>query len=155
MKMSKVLAAKISRNHPPLYRICLCATVRDTAQYFQRENIGAAMVEKEIPEPGFYAGIITAKDIIKCIAEKSDLDNVRTSQIMTQEMITADINDDVSLTVRRMREHSVRHIPLKENGKIIALISVRDLMHCIDLEQTETLSNINEMFGSRRSETGF
>ena len=155
MKMNSVLAEKVSRNHPPLYSICHCATIRDVAQYFQRENIGAAMVEKEDPEPGFYAGIITAKDIIRCIAEISNLDNVRTSQIMSQEMLTADINDDVSSTVRRMREHHVRHIPLKDNGKIIALISVRDLMHCIDMEQDKTMSNINEMFGAHRSDTNF
>ncbi len=155
MKMSKVLAEKISRNHPPLYSICQYATIRDAAQYFQRENIGAAMVEKETPEPGFFDGIITAKDIIKCIAETGNLDNVLTSQIMTREMITADIHDDVSLTVRRMREHHVRHIPLKENGKIIALISIRDLMHCIDMEQDKTLSNINDMFGAHRSDTNF
>jgi len=155
MKMSSVLAEKVSRNHPPLYSICHCATIKDAAQYFQRENIGAAMVEKEEPEPGFYAGIITAKDIIRCIAETSDLDNVRTFQIMTREMLTADINDDVSSTVRRMREHHVRHVPLKENGRIIALISVRDLMHCIDMEMDKTMSNINEMFGSHRSDTSF
>jgi signal-transduction protein with cAMP-binding, CBS, and nucleotidyltransferase domain len=155
MKMSRVLAEKVSRNHPPLYSICQHVAIRDVAQYFQRENIGAAMVEKENPEEGFYVGIITAKDIIRCIAETSDLDSVRTSQIMTQEMITADINDDVSSTVRRMREHHVRHIPLKENGKIIALISVRDLMHCIDMEQDKTMSNINDMFGARRSDTSF
>jgi predicted transcriptional regulator len=155
MKMSKVLAEKISRNHPPLYRICQCATIRDTAQYFQRENIGAAMVEKEAPEPGFYAGIITAKDIIRCIAEASNLNSVRVSQLMKQEMLTADIDDDVSSTVRRMREHHVRHVPLKENGKIIALISVRDLMHCIDMEMDKTMSDINEMFGAHHSDTSF
>ena len=155
MKMREVLAEKVSRNHPPLYRICQCATIMDTAQYFERENIGAAMVEKEPAEPGFFAGIITAKDIIKCIAETGNLNNVRVAQIMTQEMITADINDDVSSTVRRMREHHVRHVPLKENGKIIALISVRDLMHCIDMEMDKTMSDINEMFGAHHSDTSF
>ena len=155
MKMSRVLAEKINRNHPPLYSICQCATIMDTAQYFQRENIGAAMVEKETPEPGFYAGIITAKDIIKCIAETGNLNNVRVAQIMTQEMITADINDGVSDTVRRMREHSVRLIPLKEHGRIIALISIRDLLYCIDMEMEKTLSNINDMFGAHRRDTSF
>ena len=155
MKMREVLAEKVSRNHPPLYSICQCATIMDAAQYFQRENIGAAMVEKETAEPGFYAGIITAKDIIRCIAETSNLSNVRVSQLMSQEMITADINDDVSSTVRRMREHHVRHVPLKEHGRIIALISIRDLMHCIDMEQDKTMNNINEMFGAHRSDTSF
>ncbi|MEI8245772.1 MAG: CBS domain-containing protein [Lentisphaerota bacterium] len=155
MKMRDVLEEKVSRNHPPLYSICQCATIMDAAQYFQRENIGAAMVEKESSEPGFYAGIITAKDIIRCIAESSNLNNVLTSQIMTQEMLTADVNDDVSSTVRRMREHHVRHIPLKEHGRIIALISIRDLMHCIDMEQDKTMSDINEMFGAHRSNASF
>jgi predicted transcriptional regulator len=155
MKMMRVLAEKIKRNHPPLYRICMCATVRDAVQYFLHENIGAAMVEKDQSEPGCYAGVITAKDIIRCIAETTDLDNVSVRQIMSDKMITADVNDDVSSTVRIMREHHVRHIPLKENGKIIALISVRDLMHCIDIEQDETLNSIEEMFGVKRDGSSF
>jgi predicted transcriptional regulator len=155
MKMIKVLTEKLSRKHPPLYAICRCATVRDAAQYFLRENIGAAMVQKDQHEPGCYAGILTAKDIIRCIAQAGDLDKVHVAQIMSEKMITADVNDNVSSTVRIMREHHVRHIPLKEDGKVIALISIRDLMHCIDLEQDKTMSNIQETFGAKHTDSSF
>ena len=70
-------------------------------------------------------------------------------------MIIANVLDDVKSTVRKMRENHIRHIPLEEHGKIIALISIRDLMYCVDMEQEIAMSHINDMFGATRRDVNF
>lgn len=155
MKMIKVLAERLNRKVKPMHTIGYNATIADAAKLFVQENIGAALVEKDPPVPGAFAGIISEKDIIRCCAENADVGNIQIKQIMHANMIIANILDDVKATVRRMRENHIRHIPLEENGKIIALISIRDLMYCVDMEQEITMSHINDMFGATRHDVNF
>jgi len=155
MKMIKVLAERLNRKVAPMHTVGYNATITETAKLFVKENIGAALVEKEVPEHGAFAGIISEKDIIKCCAEKVDISNFPINQIMHTNMIIANIHDDVKSTVRKMRENHIRHIPLEEHGKIIALISIRDLMYCVDMEQEIAMSHINDMFGATRRDVNF
>ena len=155
MKMIKVLAERLNRKVAPMHTVPYNAAIAATAKLFVKENIGAALVEKEVPEHGAFAGIISEKDIIKCCAEKDDLGKLPVHEIMHREMITANILDDVKATVKKMRENHIRHIPLLEHGKIIALISIRDLMYCVDMEQEIAMSHINDMFGSTRRDSNY
>jgi hypothetical protein len=54
-----------------------------------------------------------------------------------------------------MRDYHIRHIPLLEDGKVIALISIRDIMNCIDLAQEIAMSHLNDLFGSTRHSTSY
>ena len=155
MKMIKVLAERLNRKVAPMHTVGYNATIAETAKLFVKENIGAALVEKYVPEQGAFAGIISEKDIIKCCAENVDMDKIPIHQIMHKNMIIANILDDVKATVRKMRENHIRHIPLEEHGKIIALISIRDLMYCVDMEQEIAMSHINDMFGATRRDVNF
>jgi predicted transcriptional regulator len=155
MKMVKVLAERIRRKTPPVFAIQYNLTIKEAATLFNKTSIGAALVEKEIPEPGVYAGIISEKDIMRCCAEYDDLSKVQVADVMRREMITANVNDEVTDIVRRMRDYHIRHIPLIEDGKIIALISIRDIMNCIDLAQEIAMSHLNDLFGSTRHSTSY
>jgi len=155
MKMIKVLAERLNRKVAPMHTVPYNATITEIASLFVENNIGAALVEKEVHEVGVYAGIISEKDIIKCCAEHGDLNKLPVHKIMQREMITANILDEVKPTVRKMREHHIRHIPLIEHGKIIALISIRDLMYCVDMEQEIAMSHMNDMFGGTRRDSSY
>lgn len=155
MKMIKVLAERIRRKTPPIFSIPYNISIKDAAQLFNKSSIGAALVEKDIPEPGVYAGIISEKDIMRCCAEYDNLSEVSVADIMRREMTTATVNDEVTDVVRRMRDYHIRHIPLLEDGKVIALISIRDIMNCIDLAQEIAMSHLNDLFGSTRHSTSY
>ncbi|MDD5728779.1 MAG: CBS domain-containing protein [Victivallales bacterium] len=148
MKMKRVLAEKIKRKHNPLYHIAFDASVRDAAQMMTRENIGAMLVDMPVPEDGVYAGIISERDIIRSCANYPSFENLPISKIMSKNLINADIEDSVRPIVVRMRQHHIRHIPLVENGKVTALLSIRDLMYCVDMEREATLSHMSDMLGA-------
>lgn len=148
MKMKCVLAEKIKRKHQPIYRIAFDASVRDAAKMMNEENIGAMLVDMPAPEDGVYAGIVSERDIINSCANYSNFESLPVSEIMQKELVTADIEDNVRPVIVRMRQNHIRHIPLVEDEKIIALLSIRDLMYCVDIQREATLSQMSDMFGA-------
>jgi len=133
MKIAKVLAYRLKREHPALYSVSADSTVKEVAQYMIKHNIGGALVTGE--GEAEYIGIVSERDIVRSCALCDDIASVKVSSIMSQEMIVADINDDATAISRKMYKHHIRHVPLADNGKIIALISIRDLIYCIDREK--------------------
>lgn len=148
MKMKCVLAEKIRRKHQPIYRIAFDASVRDAAKMMNEENIGAMLVDMPAPEDGVYAGIVSERDIINSCANYSNFESLPVSKIMQKELITADMEENVQPVIVRMRQKHIRHIPLVEDKKIIALLSIRDLMYCVDIHREATLSQMSDMLGA-------
>lgn len=148
MKMRRVLAEKVKRKHKPIYTIAFDVSVQEAAKMMYKENIGAMLVSMPAKEDGVYAGIVSERDIINSCANYSNFESLPVSKIMSKVLIVADMEDSVRPTVIRMRKSHIRHIPLADNGKIVALLSIRDLMYCIDLQRDATLSQMSDMFGA-------
>jgi CBS domain-containing protein len=47
---------------------------------------------------------------------------------MTRDPMTVDPNVDTEAALRTMLQHGFRHLPVMEKGKIIGMISMRDLV---------------------------
>ncbi len=144
MKMQKVLSEKIERGHEALFKLAYDATIRAAAIYMSSQKIGAALIEA--PD-GNFAGIITERDVMNCCAKGLDLDQTRVDEVMTCDMVTADVNDLVRPVVTLMTRNHIRHIPLADNGRIVALISIRDIMHAVDEEKDITINELSDYLG--------
>jgi CBS domain-containing protein len=155
MRISKVLAYRIKRNHPALYVVDADATVKEVAWYMSQNNIGGALVKKAAPAVDEYIGIISERDIVKCCAICDELESVKVKSIMSEGLITADINDNAITVSKQMYKNHIRHIPLSDNGKIIALISIRDLIYCIDREKDHMMTHMNDVCGNLHYNTNY
>ena len=142
MKMKRVLAEKINRKHKPIYTIAFDATVQDAAKMMYKEKIGAVLVNMPAREDGVYAGILSERDIISSCANYSSFETLPVSKIMSTKLITTGMENSAAAVVASMRKNHIRHIPLSENGKIVALLSIRDLMYCLDIQRETTLPSI-------------
>ncbi len=155
MTMKLVLAERLKRKHPPLYSVPGDMLVHELAKHMIEKEIGAVLVEKNPEIKGEYAGICTERDILRCCAADGCMSDKKVSEIAVSDMVTADIKDNVQSTIRKMYQNHIRHIPLTEKGFIIALISIRDLMYCVDMERQITLSHLNDMTGVSRFNRNF
>ena len=155
MKISKVLTYRIKREHPALYSVEADATVKEVAWYMSKNNIGGALVKKAAPAIGEYIGIVSERDIVKCCAICDDIESIKVNSIMSEGMITADINDNAVTVSQKMYKNHIRHIPLSNNGKIIALISIRDLIYCIDREKDLMMTQMNDVCGNLHYNTNY
>ena len=146
MKMGKVLAERISRGHDAIHAIGYGATLREACEEMERLKIGALMVLAP-HAPDQYCGILTERDIIRACARRADLDAVKVNEEMSREMVSAGIEDRVRPVVALMTRKHIRHIPLVEDGRVIALISIRDIMHALDEEKQVTINELSDYVG--------
>jgi acetoin utilization protein AcuB len=52
--------------------------------------------------------------------------------VMTPFPYFADTDDEIAEVERLMDEHHVRHIPVQQDGRVVGIVSERDLHHLID-----------------------
>ena len=148
MKMKRVLAEKINRKHKPIYKINFDASVKDAAKMMNKENIGAILVDMPAKEDGVYAGILSERDIVKSCANFSNFESLPVSKIMSEKMVVAEMENSARSVISCMRKNHIRHVPLADKGKIVALLSIRDLMYCLDMQRETTLSQMSDMLGA-------
>lgn len=75
------------------------------------------------------AGIISERDIVRELGVSgADLLGKQVSDIMTRTVRTCNKGDTVERLMEIMTEHRIRHLPVTEDGKMIGLISIGDIV---------------------------
>jgi len=100
-------------------------SVRDAISQLAGKRIGALPVT----EGGRVVGIFSERDVIYRMAEEGESSlSKQVGQVMTAPAITVEpttsINDALGLMTRRR----IRHLPVIENGALVAFISIGDLV---------------------------
>jgi CBS domain-containing protein len=121
MKISNILTTK-SRQ---VYTIQPEQTVAEAIALFQRYNIGALPV---VAENGRLAGILSERDIVRRLPDFEQILALPVQRLMTAEVITAVPDDDLISVAHTMTERRIRHLPILENGRLIGIISIGDIL---------------------------
>ena len=77
--------------------------------------------------------------------------NITVSTIMTKEIRTIDINENLEKAEHLFKKYKIRHIPVVENDKIVGMLSLNDLLRISFAdgaykEEENISSDIYEMF---------
>lgn len=149
MKISDLIV-----EHPMRKTITGSATVQELSQLMKEENVGAVVVSNDSLSVD---GIISERDIAYGLSERrGNFHLVRVSTLMTKNVITCALEDTVKDALLLMAEHSVRHIPVVENGHVLGLVSMRDIIELRlgALERrTSTLKDIANAYESAKPST--
>lgn len=121
-------------------------SLRQAARLLARHNIGALIV---VNEPGQLMGIISERDIIRAVARLENALVQPVSEVMTKEVIIGLPNDDLMAVAHAMTEKRFRHLPIVEQGEIVGIISMKDIVKCqrdqyegeIDTLQTQIMAD--------------
>jgi CBS domain-containing protein len=70
--------------------------------------------------------IITERDILKAVATGTSLDT-RVSEAMSKDLIMVDPGTSLREAASVMTEKWIRHLPVIENGRLVGVVSQRDL----------------------------
>ncbi|MFO0996725.1 MAG: CBS domain-containing protein [Alphaproteobacteria bacterium] len=99
-------------------------SVREAARVMTERRIGAVM----IVDGGRLIGIFTERDMItRIVAQGHDPDAVMLEDVMTAKPDTLVPGDSPRDALELMAKKGYRHLPVVENGAVIAIVSVRDL----------------------------
>lgn len=103
------------------------ATLQEAAQCMRNKRIGSLLVGEAEEK----VGIITESDLVrKCLAENMDAATTLVETVMSSPVISIDIDQTAIEANKLMAEKVVRHLPVTDLGKIIGIVSVRDLLIC-------------------------
>lgn len=78
---------------------------------------------------GELVGIISERDIMCGFAvHGSYVQDLRVRELMTRDVITCAPGDEIASAMQKMRQHSIRHLPVVDDGNLVDMISLRDML---------------------------
>jgi CBS domain-containing protein len=131
MRISDVLRSKGSN----VVTVDPDCTVLDVVRTLVDHNIGAVVVmEDDRP-----VGIVSERDILKLTARVPDqLAGVRARTLMTIDLVTSTLDDDLDRVMHLMTNHRVRHLPILSDGRLVGIVSIGDVVNKVRSEVEET-----------------
>jgi CBS domain-containing protein len=101
-------------------------TVEAAAKQMTKYNYGATVVV----DNNKLSGIFTERDLlVKVVAEGKDYKSAVIADFMTKNVKTANLDDDVYDSMRRMTQGRFRHLPIVDDkGVVIGMVSQGDFV---------------------------
>lgn len=113
-------------------------SVLDAVRTMTERNIGAVPVV----EDDRLVGIFTERDVMsRVVAAGRDPDTTTVGEVMSPELVIADVNDSYDMCLRRMQQARVRHLIVLKEGRLAGVLSLRDLL-AIELDEKDEAINL-------------
>jgi CBS domain-containing protein len=115
-------------------------TVADAARLMATHHIGAVPVL----EGERLAGIFTERDVlIRIVAAARDAEHTLVREVMSAELVIADVGESYDVCLTRMQQAHVRHLIVLERGRLAGILSQRDLLRVDVDEKDEAITMLN------------
>ncbi|MBI4401593.1 MAG: CBS domain-containing protein [Nitrospirae bacterium] len=101
------------------------ATLAEAARLMRDARVGAVLVSAQ----GTYVGVVSEADLVrKAMATGLDPSQEQVRAVMSSPVITIEIDRSAHDASDLMAEKGIRHLAITQDGQIVGVISVRDLL---------------------------
>ena len=115
------------------------ASVAELVAGLRDAGIGAMVVSAD---GRTVEGIVSERDVVRALAQHgSAVVNRRVSDLMTRNVVTCSPRDSVKQLMIEMTRRRVRHLPVVEDGALVGIVSIGDVVKN-RLEEMETETNV-------------
>jgi CBS-domain-containing membrane protein len=124
-------------------RVVVTATsdmsVAEAAALMRTHHVGNVIVIKETAGKVTPIGIVTDRDIVvEVVAAKVDPGALTAGEMMGQALVTARETEGLYEVLERMRREGIRRMPvIDENGALIGIVTLDDLLEIVAEEMNE------------------
>jgi CBS domain-containing protein len=109
------------------------ASVFEAVQLMVEMNVGSLLVS----ERGEITGIVTERDYLRRVALEGRTDReTAVREIMSSPLIVATPDTSIDECMALMTDRRIRHLPVVEEGKVVGLVSIGDLVKFKSKQQT-------------------
>jgi len=114
-------------------------TVLDAIKILAREDIGAAVVVSG----DRLVGIFSERDYTRKIVLKGrSSESTRVEEIMTANVVCVSPRAKTRDCMALMSEKNIRHLPVVDEGRVVGMVSIRDIVTDIIADQEFTISQL-------------
>ena len=115
------------------------STVLDAIRKMAEKRVGALLVM----DGDNLTGVFSERDYARKVAlEGKSSRNTPVSEIMTPEVVVATPQNSVEDCMALMTEKRIRHLPVVEEGSVVGVLSIGDLVKAIIEEQQHTIEQL-------------
>ena len=127
------------RTYTEVFSVKPGATVFDAITLLAEKGVGALMVM----DADKLVGIFSERDYTRKIAilGKNSRETL-VADIMTSPVLFVTPNNRSRECMALMSEKNIRHLPVLDNGKVVGMLSIRDLMNDIIADHEFTISQL-------------
>jgi CBS domain-containing protein len=144
--MATTVSAVLKQKGYEVTTIAPHRSVASLATLLTTKRIGAAPV---IDERGRLVGIVSERDIVRCIAERGGAAmEMPVERLMTREVSTCAPEDAVVELMEVMTMQRIRHLPVVHDGALLGIISIGDVVKQRLHEAQSELESLREYISS-------
>ena len=119
--LRRILASKPEA----LWTVAPADSVLTAQQMMADKDIGLVVVM----EGSKLAGVLSERDCARrVLLGRKSPESTPVADIMVRNVVTIDAEHTFADCLRLMHKHSIRHLPVVDKGKVIAVVSIRDLL---------------------------
>ena len=135
MQVGQILKTKV---HGKLFSVLSGSILNDAVMLLSSERIGSVVV---LGENDTLVGIFSERDTIRALATRgANCLDEQVNQFMTKSVETCNLTDQGNEVLTRMTEGRFRHMPVMEDGALVGIITIGDIVKL----QLDTLLHENE-----------
>ena len=121
----KIVREIVNGRNRGLLRISPDTTVQAAIQIMSTELVSALPVM----QGNKLVGIISERDYVRKIAsQKIPAWSVKIHEVMTEKVITVDIDSPIEQCMKLMTANRIRHLPVMDGNELITVISITDVL---------------------------
>lgn len=135
MTLSELASREIKATSPS-------TTIFKVAEGMRLRKIGSLFIE----ENGQYIGIVTDSDLIRKVLTKNIPYDTPVRDIMHSPILEVDIEKSLVEANHLMHLNGIRHLAISEKGRIVGLVSVRDIVQHFYSDQNSTLDKMEDIY---------
>jgi CBS domain-containing protein len=135
----------LKKRDTSVFHIAPDVMVFDGLKLLASYGVGAVVVL----EQGKLAGIFSERDYTRKVALQGKNSRETTvAEIMTRDVISVPPSAGTRVCMNLMSQHKIRHLPVVDGGKVLGLISIRDIMDDIIADHEQTISHLQSYISS-------
>jgi CBS domain-containing protein len=135
----------IQNKYKSTFSVSPDTSVLDALQIMLDKNISALLVM----DGTLLRGIFTERDYARkiiLVGKSSKATPIK--EVMTEKLVTIELGTSLDQCMQIMTDRRIRHLPILENGLVIGIISIGDLVKFVIEDQKQTIEQLQNYISS-------
>jgi CBS domain-containing protein len=130
---------------PEVFAVSPDDSVLDAIKLMAQKGIGAVLAMQNAR----LVGIVSERDYArKVVLQGRSSSNTPVRDIMTADVVTVRLDDSVDRCMQIVTDHRIRHLPVVENGNVVGVVSIGDLVKAVIEDQQLELDQLQRYIAS-------